>query len=33
MNMAALCLEEAARRNDKVITAEIVNAVNLECQM
>jgi type II secretory pathway predicted ATPase ExeA len=32
MNLAALCLEEAARRNDKVITAEIVTAVSLECQ-
>jgi type II secretory pathway predicted ATPase ExeA len=32
MNLAALCLEEAARRNDKVVTAEIVNAITLECQ-
>jgi general secretion pathway protein A len=32
MNLAALCLEEAARRNDKVITAEIVSAITLECQ-
>ena len=32
MNLAALCLEEAARRNDKVVTAEIVNSVALECQ-
>jgi type II secretory pathway predicted ATPase ExeA len=32
MNLAALCLEEAARRNDKVVTAEIVSAVSLECQ-
>ena len=32
MNLAALCLEEAARRNDKVVTAEIVTAVSLECQ-
>ena len=31
MNLAALCLEEAARRNDKVVTAEIVNAVSCEC--
>jgi general secretion pathway protein A len=33
MNLAALCLEEAARRKDKVITAEIVNAITLECQL
>jgi general secretion pathway protein A len=33
MNLAALCLEEAARRNDKVVTAEIVTAVTLECQI
>lgn len=33
MNLAALCLEEAARRNDKVVTAEIVTAINLECQL
>lgn len=32
MNLAALCLEEAARRNDKIVTAEIVNAITLECQ-
>jgi general secretion pathway protein A len=32
MNLAALCLEEAARRNDKVVTAEIVTAISLECQ-
>jgi len=32
MNLASLCLEEAARRNDKVVTAEIVNAISLECQ-
>jgi general secretion pathway protein A len=30
MNLAALCLEEAARRNDKVVTAEIVNAVSTD---
>ena len=30
MNLAALCLEEAARRNDKVVTAEIVTAIALE---
>jgi len=33
MNLAALCLEEAARRNDRVVTAEIVSAVALECQI
>lgn len=33
MNLAALCLEEAARRNDKVVTAEIVSAMSLECQI
>jgi general secretion pathway protein A len=33
MNFAALCLEEAARRNDKVVTAEIVTDITLECQM
>ncbi len=33
MNLAALCLEEGARRNDKVITEEIVMAVTLECQL
>jgi general secretion pathway protein A len=32
MNLAALCLEEAARRNDKVVTAEIITAMALECQ-
>jgi type II secretory pathway predicted ATPase ExeA len=32
MNLAALCLEEAARRNDKVVTAEIVSTVMIECQ-
>jgi len=31
MNLAALCLEEATRRNDKVVTAEIVTAVSYEC--
>jgi general secretion pathway protein A len=31
MNLAALCLEEAARRNEKIVTAEIVNAVSSEC--
>jgi general secretion pathway protein A len=33
MNLAALCLEEAARRSDKVVTAEIVSAMSLECQI
>jgi general secretion pathway protein A len=33
MNLATLCLEEAARRNDKVITAEIVTSVTLEYQL
>lgn len=33
MSLAALCLEEAARRNDKVVTAEIVNAVTMEYQL
>lgn len=32
MNFAALCLEEAARRNDKVVTSEIVTAISIECQ-
>jgi len=32
MNLAALCLEEAARRKDKVVTAEIVSAITLEYQ-
>lgn len=30
MNLAALCLEEAARREDKIITTEIVTAVSME---
>jgi type II secretory pathway predicted ATPase ExeA len=30
MNLGALCLEEAARRKEKVITAEIVTAVSTE---
>ena len=33
MNLAALCLEEAARCKDKVITSEIVNSVTLEYQL
>ena len=32
MNLAALCLEEAARRKDNVITAEVVTAISLEFQ-
>ena len=32
MNLAALCLAEAARRTEKVVTAEIVNSVVSECQ-
>jgi type II secretory pathway predicted ATPase ExeA len=32
MNLAALCLEEAARRNDRIVTTEVVTAVSLECQ-
>jgi len=32
MNLAALCLEEAARRNDKVVTAELVSDITLQCQ-
>jgi general secretion pathway protein A len=32
MNLAALSLEEAARRNDKVVTSEIVTAMTLFCQ-
>ena len=27
MNLATLCLEEAARRSDKVVTPEIVNQI------
>jgi type II secretory pathway predicted ATPase ExeA len=30
MNLAALCLEEAARRQEKVVTADIVNMVSAE---
>jgi type II secretory pathway predicted ATPase ExeA len=30
MNLAALCLEEAAFRNDKVVTAELVTSINLQ---
>jgi hypothetical protein len=33
MNLAALCLEEAARRSEKVVTAEITSAVTTECQL
>jgi hypothetical protein len=30
MNVAAMCVEEAARRNEKVITHEIVSAIAME---
>ena len=30
MNLAALCLEEAARRQEKVVTADIVNMITTE---
>lgn len=30
MNLSAMCLEEAARRADKVVTAEIVNAISTD---
>ncbi len=30
MNLAALCLEEAARRQEKVVTADIVNMITAE---
>lgn len=30
MNLAALCLEEAALRNDKVVTGEVVSAVTMQ---
>lgn len=33
MNLAALCLEEAASRNDKVVTAELVSSVYLQLQL
>lgn len=33
INLAALCLEEAARRADKVVTAEIVSDITLQCQL
>jgi len=32
MNLAALCLEEAAKRKDKVVTPEIVTSISLENQ-
>jgi general secretion pathway protein A len=32
MNLAALALEEAAQRNDKVVTAEIVSAISQESE-
>ncbi|OGJ87991.1 MAG: hypothetical protein A2268_05130 [Candidatus Raymondbacteria bacterium RifOxyA12_full_50_37] len=30
MNLAALCLEEAARRQEKIITADIVNMITMD---
>ena len=33
MNLAALCLEEAARRTDNVVTAEIVSDVTMQYQL
>jgi type II secretory pathway predicted ATPase ExeA len=33
MNLAAMCMEEAARRNDKIITAELVTSVNTEIML
>jgi hypothetical protein len=30
MNLAALCLEEAAKRKEKIVTADIVNMVSAE---
>jgi len=30
MNLAALCLEEAARRQEKIITADVVNMITME---
>lgn len=32
MNLAALCLEEAAERNERVVTAELVSAITMESQ-
>lgn len=33
MNLAALALEEAARRHDKVVTAEVVSAISQESEI
>jgi general secretion pathway protein A len=33
MNLAALCLEEAARRNDKLVTGEIVSDITIQSQL
>ena len=33
MNLAALCLEEAACRSEKVVSAEITSAVTTECKL
>lgn len=33
MNIAALCLEEAARRKERIVTAEIVNSISSECEL
>jgi type II secretory pathway predicted ATPase ExeA len=33
MNLAALCLEEAAHRSEKVVSAEITSSVACECQL
>ncbi len=30
MNLAALCMEEAARRQEKIVTADIVNMITME---
>ncbi|MBD3420897.1 MAG: hypothetical protein GF398_12325 [Chitinivibrionales bacterium] len=33
MNPAAMCMEKAARRNDKIITAELATSVNTEIML
>lgn len=33
MNLAALCLEEAARRREKLVTTDITTAVATQCQL
>jgi hypothetical protein len=30
MNLASLCLEEAARRQEKIVTVDIVNMITAE---